>query len=123
MSILARTCFSQPVRRLACSRRDTTIARGDTPLNVPENWFKPLTVEIIQEQLDAGVDINELNLSGSSVIVRAGNSMAGEEVWQFLIDKGARLTEKQLEGREAIFWVTKGGTPEAVRRVLDRARR
>ena len=93
-------------------------ARGDTPLNVPENWFKPLTVEMIQEQLDAGVDINELNLSGSSVIVRAGNSMAGEDVWQFLIDKGARMTEKQLEGREAIFWVTKGGTPEAVRRVL-----
>ena len=92
--------------------------RGDTPLNVQENWFKPLTVEMIQEQLDAGVDINKLNRSGSSVIVRAGNSMAGEDVWQFLIDKGARLTEKQLEGREAIFWVTKGGTPEAVRRVL-----
>lgn len=95
-----------------------TLARGDTPLNVQENWFKPLTVEMIQEQLDAGVDINELNLSGSSVLVRAGNSMADEKVWQFLIDKGARLTEKQLEGREAIFWVTKGGTPEAVRIVL-----
>lgn len=94
------------------------VARGDTPLNVPENWFKPLTVEMIQEQLDAGVDINELNLSGSSVLVRAGNSMADEEVWQFLIDKGARLTEKQLESREAIFWVTKGSTPEAVRLVL-----
>jgi len=94
------------------------LARGDTPLNVPDNWFKPLTVELLQEQLDAGVDINELNLSGSSVLVRAGNSMAGEDVWQFLIDKGARLTEKQLEDREAIFWVTKGSTPEAVRLVL-----
>lgn len=97
---------------------DPANARGDTPLNVPENWFKPLTVEILQEQLDAGVDINELTASGSSVLVRAGNSMAGEDVWQFLIDRGARLTEKQLEGREAIFWVTKGGTPEAVRLVL-----
>lgn len=95
-----------------------TLSRGDTPLNVQENWFKPLTVEMIQEQLDAGVDINELNRSGSSVLVRAGNSMADEKVWQFLIEKGARLTEKQLEGREAIFWVTKGGTPEAVRTVL-----
>ena len=93
-------------------------ARGDTPLNVPENWFKSLTVEEIQAQIDAGVDINELNLSGSSALVRAGNSMAGEDVWQFLIDKGARLTEKQLEEREAIFWVTKGSTPEAVRAVL-----
>ena len=97
---------------------DPVVAYGDNPLNVPENWFKPLTVEIIQEQLDTGVDINELNLKGSSVLVRAGNSMANEDVWQFLIDKGARLTEKQLESREAIFWVTKGGTPEAVRLVL-----
>jgi ankyrin repeat protein len=93
-------------------------ARGDTPLNVPENWFKPLTVEMIQAQLDAGVDLNQLNRTGSSVIVRAGNTMAGEEVWQFLINRGARLTEKQLEGREAIFWVAKGGAPEAVRLVL-----
>ena len=91
---------------------------GDNPLIKQDYWFEPLTVEMIQEQLDAGVDINQVNRAGSSLLVRAGNGMAGEDVWQFLIDKGARLTDKQLEGREAIFWVTKGGTPEAVRLVL-----
>lgn len=94
------------------------LSRADTPLNVPENWFEPLTVAMLQEQLDAGVDINELDRTGSSVLVRAANAMAGEDVWRFLIEKGARLNEVQLEGRTAIFWVTKGGTPNSVRLVL-----
>ncbi len=93
-------------------------ANSDTPLNIPDNWFVPLTVAEIQTQLDRGINLNELNHHGSSVLVRAGNSMAKEDVWKFLIDNGAKLTEAQLEGREAIFWVTKGGTPEAVRMVL-----
>ncbi len=91
---------------------------GNNPLIKQDHWWDPLTVEMIQEQLDSGIDINQVNRSGSSLVVRAGNAMAGEDVWQFLIDKGARLTEQQLEGREAIFWVTKGGTPAAVRLVL-----
>ncbi|MCC5869655.1 MAG: ankyrin repeat domain-containing protein [Gammaproteobacteria bacterium] len=95
------------------------LARGDTSLNVPENWFAPITVEMIQQELDNRVDINELTLrQQSSAVVRAGNAMAGEDVWQFLIDRGARMNENQLEDRPAIFWVSKGGTPEAVRLVL-----
>jgi ankyrin repeat protein len=94
-------------------------ARGDTPLNAPEYWFDPITVEMIKAELDKRVDINQLTLrQKSSAVVRAGNGMAGEDVWQYLIDRGARMDEPQLEDRPAIFWVTKGGTPAAVRLVL-----
>ena len=93
-------------------------AKEDTELNRPDFWFEPLTTEMIMEQLDSGVDLHAKTLSGSSVIVRAGNAMAGEDVWQLLLDQGIEVTEQQLEGREAIFWVSKGGTPEAVRLIL-----
>ncbi|WP_198411304.1 ankyrin repeat domain-containing protein [Marinimicrobium alkaliphilum] len=90
----------------------------DNDLIKQDHWFEPVTIEMIQEQLDAGFDINETNRSGSSIIVRAGNAMAGEDVWEFLIEKGAKMNVPQLEDRPAIFWVSKGGTAEAVRQVL-----
>lgn len=93
-------------------------AARDTALNLPNYWFEPLTVEMLREQLDRGVDINEAGVHGATVLTRASNSRAGEDVWRFLIDHGARMSEKQMEDREAIFWVSKGSTPAAVRLVL-----